>query len=320
MKKLTLAYFGSSYFSAVFLEKLIKDNSLPIEIKLVITQPDKPAGRKQALTPTPVKILAKKYHISCFDELQTTSSELQITDLSLLYAYGKIIPPNILALPKYGFWNIHPSLLPKYRGSSPIAYPLILSDQVTGVSLIKMTDQVDAGPIIAQEKIDIGLKDKRPDLETKLTDLAFSVLKKTLNSLSSQNPPNSLNLKPQNNSLATNTKFMNKQHGYLPLKILIKAMKNELLTEDEVPEIIKSYNSQTTSYTLQAPNIVFNLFRGLYPWPGIWTIIKVKSQEKRLKIIDLDLIDEQLILKKVQLEGKKEVDFKTFDKAYKIFQ
>ncbi len=334
MKKLSIAYFGSPDFSASFLEKLITDVSINqparrsldegglIEVKLVVTQSDQPVGRKQILTPTPVKIVAEKYKIkskilnhksqinnksqiknpkrlefgisNLFGACNLEFSALKNIDLALVYAFGEIIPKEILDLPKYGFWNIHPSLLPKYRGSSPIASPIIAGDKTTGVTIIKMDEKVDHGPIIAQQSLTIKKTDKRPDLEKKLTNLAFEMFKKTVFN------KDSLQLKPQNHTLATYTKKLTKEDGFIKLKTLKKALEG-----------------------IGAEKI-YNLFRGLYPWPGLWTMIKPiqptrLDEAKRLKITDLELVNGKLIIKKVQLEGKKEVDFATFNKAYKNF-
>src|SRR3989344_8769012 len=189
MKKLKIAYFGTPYFSARLLEKLLTDISIKhlIEIKLVVTQPDQPIGRKRVLTKSPVKTVAEKFAIEVLDFnlknlLRIEDLKLKITavDMAFLYAYGGIIPKKIIDLPRLGFWNTHPSLLPKYRGALPIAMPLILGDPETGVTLIKLDEKVDHGPIIAQEKLAISPNDKRPDLENKLTDLAFNLFKKVI--------------------------------------------------------------------------------------------------------------------------------------------
>jgi len=293
MKKISLAYFGSPDFAADFLEKLLTDTTINqlIEVKLVVTQPDSPVGRKQILTPTPVSNVAKKAKIinflrfNVFRQKISLSSFLKNIDLALVYAYGDLIPKELLTLPKYGFWNIHPSLLPKYRGTSPIATPLIKGDETTGVTIIKMDEEIDHGPILAQESLTIGKDDKRPDLEKKLTDLAFEMFKKTVFI------KDSLQLKPQNHSLATYTKKLAKQDGF----IKISRLKDQILNNSEE---------------------FFNLFRGLYKWPGIWTIL---PNGKRLKITDLEFVNGKIIIKKVQLEGKNEVDFKTFNDTYKIF-
>lgn len=461
MKKLTLAYFGSPDFSARFLEKLLTDYSINriIEVKFVITQPDRPVGRKQILTETPVKQVAKKYGI-LVKELKSSKKQiilqgginskqnlnsksqasntkqnqnsndqngvypefisgsqkempnqlrydkrsdehlnfehsnlfgisdlgfriLKKVDLALLYAFGQIIPKYLLDLPKYGFWCIHPSLLPKYRGPSPIAYPLILGEKKTGVTIFKMDEKIDHGPIIAQEELKILETDRRPDLEIKLADLAFKIFKKLicrsfsrpLKSATFTPPPHKL----QNDQFATYTRLLKKEDGFIPLSILKKGLNNQSLTFNQLPSLIKEYliknpNNQApiiklvTNPKSQAPNskqipnlndqnskqksfenlnleyldlfgvypalreklkiknsskIVFDYFRGLYPWPGVWTQIRPTRSEvayyKRLKITDLTLLDNKLVIKKVQLEGKKEVEFDQFNKAYKVF-
>lgn len=120
IKKLNIAYFGTPNFSANVLEKLIILNSSLLQISSIITQPDKPIGRKQILTPSPVKIIGQKYQIPVFETIEEIEDKLKEIDLVLVFAYGKIIPKKLLDLTTYGFWNIHPSLLPKYRGPSQI--------------------------------------------------------------------------------------------------------------------------------------------------------------------------------------------------------
>lgn len=301
MKKINIAYFGSPDFSALFLEKLIIDKSINqlIEVKFVVTQEDKPVGRKQIRTPTPVNIVSQKAKIPIFlrfndfRQKNSVSSFLKNIDLALVYAYGNIVPKELLSLPKYGFWNIHPSLLPKYRGPSPIASPLINGDKTTGVTIIKMDASIDHGSIIAQESLTIQDTDYRMDLEKKLTDLGFEMFKNLILKLLTINYQ--LQPKQQNHKDATYTKKFSKNDGFVEFKKL----KDLLL--------------HPTNYELQT---FYNLFRALSPWPGIWTIL---PNGKRLKIIQLSINNQQLTIKSVQLEGKSEVDFETFNKAYKIF-
>lgn len=309
MKKFKIAYFGSSDFSARLLEKLINDQSINrlVTIEFVVTQPDRPSGRKQVLTPTPVKSVALKYGLNIFEinnfkiknSLKILNLKLKIRelDLVLLYAYAGIVPQEFLDLPKFGFWCLHPSLLPKYRGTSPMATALINGDKKTGMTIIKMDEQIDHGPIIAQENLMIEEDDKRPDLEKKLTDLGFQLFVQSINQL------DNIEFQEQNHQQATYTKKLKKEDGFVPLNLLIpRSSKNEVGKIENSPEEI------------------FNLYRGLFPWPGLWTIL---PNGKRLKITDIKLLkfNNFLTLKllKVQLEGKKEIDFETFNKAYKIF-
>lgn len=302
MEKIKIAYFGSPDFAANFLEKLLTDTELGqfVEVKLVVTQPDQPVGRKQILTPTPVKITAEKCKLKIENSLKTENCKLKISqvDLALVYAFGDLIPKELLKLPKFGFWNIHPSLLPKYRGPSPMATPLINGDKITGVTIIKMDEEIDHGPIIDQESYTILNSDYRTDLEKKLTQIGFDLFKKILIRLIPTNF-NQLELIPQNHQQATFTNHLSKNDGFIEFENL--KLKIENSSED-----------------------LYNLFRGLYPWPGIWTLLRpVGTSEgqaqKRLKITGMNFINGKLNITKVQLEGKKEVDFKTFNNAYKIF-
>lgn len=276
-----LAYFGTPQFSADFLRKILTDPDLSsIEVVLVVTQPDKPVGRKQIITPSPVKVLAQSHGLQVITALPDPDSEhyraLTEVDVALVYAYGRIIPTNILALPQLGFWNIHPSLLPKYRGASPTAYPLLNGDTTTGVTLMQMDEKMDHGAIIAQEKYEIGVHEKRPDLERELTKMGFEMFKTEI-LRSAQN-----DRKEQDHSQATFTKLLKKEDGFVEL--------------DDVQSALQENGST-----------VYNKFRGFFPWPGIWT----KVGDKRMKITDCSLIEDKLVIKRVQFEGKTETNFNT---------
>lgn len=152
-----IIFMGTPEFSVPILEKLIDSGYRPVA---VFCAPDKPVGRKQTMTPPPVKVITQKYDIPVYqpknkielaDQLKTTNYQLIITA-----AYGLIFPKEILDVPKYGCLNIHPSLLPKYRGSSPIQAAILNGDAATGVTIYKMDEQIDHGAIIAQEIISIN--------------------------------------------------------------------------------------------------------------------------------------------------------------------
>jgi len=321
MNTLKIAFFGTPDFSALFLEKLLVDNELSAEVVIVVTQPDKPVGRKQILTPTPVKEVARKYDIDLYDDKISSSLASLLTDVDLviLYAYGEIISATLLAVPKHGFWNIHPSLLPLYRGASPITYPLILGDTQTGVTLMQMDKELDHGPIIAQKTYDIKPSDKRSDLESNLTEMGYEMFKTTFlqHALTKFKQ-----LKPvlQNHENATFTRKLSKQDGFIPFSVIKIALNNQFISADELPEIIKDY-LKINNMKYEIPNtkyLICNLFRGLHPWPGIWTTVIIDDQEKRLKITDMALESDKLIINKVQLEGKQEASLELFQKAYKL--
>jgi methionyl-tRNA formyltransferase len=160
-------------------------------------------------------------------------------------------------------------------------------DTQTGVTLIKMDEKVDHGPIIAQKTAPIGEKDRRPQLEERLTAIGYELFKKSLSELATE----FIITHEQDHSQATFTKRLTKHDGFIE-------------------------SSQFAVHSSQEAHEIFNKFRGLYPWPGIWTVVKTKGKEQRLKIKDMDLENGKLLIKKVQLEGKKEVAFETFKRAY----
>ncbi len=298
--KLTLAFLGTPDFAATLLQQIAQDTAL--NIKFVFTQPDKKVGRKQTLTESPVKKTAKHLRLPVYDG-DLDAVDFKSVDIALVFAYGKIIPANFLQQPRFGFWNIHPSLLPKFRGPSPIAYSLIFGEKKTGVTLIKLDEKMDHGPIIIQREMDIMPMDTRMDLEMKLTDFGAATFRREVWDLT-QDMESFVQI-PQDHSKATYTRLLTKEDGFIPYEILQEALKGDVNT---------TYSHPLLPH-LQ-PESIFNLYRGLYPWPGIWTKL---PDGKRLKITNMSYADNRLMINKVQLEGKNEVDFQTFQKAYHLF-
>ncbi len=325
--KFKLAYCGTPDFSARLLEKLLINKNLAVEILFVITQKDKPVGRDKILTSSPVKLTAKKYHIPVYYHMNDIPLSLFSTiDLCIVYSYGQIIPAQFLNVPRLGFWNIHPSLLPKYRGPSPIAYPLFLGDTDTGVTLMKMDEKIDHGDIIAQEKVPIAHSDKRADLEIKLTDIGYELMKKTIVQLTSTKLTH-FHLKRQSHDSATSTRLLTRNHGFVALEMIKKALISGKITDNHFPSLLNTYLTkyprekvQFYKRTFDFGLLIFNLYRALSPWPGIWTKVIVNKQEKRLKLTDLSFEQNKLNINRVQLEGKKEVGFIQFNTSYKIFE
>ena len=290
MTKLKVVYFGTPDFSAQLLKKLVEGKNLPIEIIGVVTQPDKKVGRKQVVTPSPVKKLAQEKKIPILSDSRSTLRALREVDLALLFAFGEILPSNTLSLPKHGFWNVHPSLLPLYRGASPVATPLLNGDVETGVTIIKMDEELDHGPIIDQKKTYIFPLQRRDQLTERLVDLAFEMLGELFEKYAEN--MDAVHTTEQDHSNATYTKKLSKQDGYVE---------------------ISNFKFQISNSSKQ----LFNLFRGLYPWPGIWTLLPDK---KRLKITKMHWENAKIVIKNVQLEGKKEVSFEEFERTCAIFK
>ena len=160
---------GTPDLSIPTFEKIIQN----FEVVALITQPDKPVGRKKIITPPPAYFLAKKYNIKIFQPEKISNIYEQLKqidfDIFLTMAYGQIIPQKILDLSKIGSFNIHASLLPKYRGASPIQYCLINGELETGITLMEMIEKMDAGDILFQTKLKIEENDNFDSLLEKIS-------------------------------------------------------------------------------------------------------------------------------------------------------
>jgi len=177
-------FFGSSEFAEITLKKLLKAQMKPF---LVVTNPPKQKGRKHVLAPTPVHLLAQENNIPILtpekldDQAFINEFEKLKPELVILTAYGKIIPSRLLDIPTKGFINLHPSLLPQWRGATPIQSAILNGDKETGVSLILMDEQVDHGPIIQSAKYEIqNEKLNYEELSTELAVLGAELIIKTV--------------------------------------------------------------------------------------------------------------------------------------------
>lgn len=261
-----ILFFGTPEFALPALNRLQDDGFTIIG---VVTQPDKPAGRKKTLTPPPVKLAAQKLNLPVYqwpkfdDEAMAEITKLA-PDLIIVVAYGKILPKKLLDLPKFGCLNIHPSYLPSYRGPSPIQTAILNGDQFTGVSIIKLDEKMDHGPIITQQEFEILADDNYESLSNSLACEAAGILVKIIPAyISGKLPP-----VEQNHQVATSTTIIEKEDGR-----------------------IDWHND---------PKVIDRQIRAYYPWPGAWTDVT----GQRVKIQRAHLADGQLILDWVQPEGK----------------
>lgn len=184
-KKIKIGFFGTPELSRAVLQEALESDFC--DIAFVVTNPDKPVGRKQSLTPSPVKILAEQHHLPIFqpekirnnDDFIKKITEFQC-DYFVVVAYGKILPKEILDIPKKLCINIHGSILPKYRGASPIQSALLCGEQETGVTIMKMSEKMDEGDILFIEKIPIESNETALTLFEKFGKIAPKTLLKTL--------------------------------------------------------------------------------------------------------------------------------------------
>ncbi len=246
-----IVFFGTSAFAAHILSFLIKNS---FNILAVVTQPDRPRGRHLHPSFSPVKeiALASGLPILQPEKVSTPENVEWIKnyepDLFLVVAYGEIIKKSLLDVPKLGPYNIHASLLPKYRGAAPIQRCLMDGEAKTGINIIEMTPQMDAGDIVASAEIPIGEEMTFGELEASLADLACNLTLKFLKEIAQGN----IVKHPQDLSRVT---FAPKLHA-----------------EDERID----WNTPASA--------LHNLIRALSPRPGAWCPVYLGEEEKRLKI------------------------------------
>ena len=186
-KKTSVWFLGTSAFAVPSLEALLKDDSFGVD--LVITQPDRPAGRKQELTPSPVKVVAQKHKLNILqpenlNEYFKTESVIRNPQPAFLVvvSFGQILSQQILDIPTIAPINVHASLLPRWRGASPIHHAILVGDTETGVTIQKMAKELDAGPVLAQKTLMIDPRETVTTLHEKLAPMGADLLIRTLKS------------------------------------------------------------------------------------------------------------------------------------------
>lgn len=267
-----IVFFGTPDFVLPVLNKLQETYT----VIGVVTTPDQPVGRKKILTPSPVKQYALDHGIPVYtpeklnDASVTIHKELK-PDLFVVAAYGKIIPRKLLDIPTFGALNIHPSLLPKYRGPSPIQSALLNGDAETGITIIKMDEKMDHGPIIVQEVFPLSPRDTFASLHERMFRDASQMLITAIPDYAS----GKITPVPQSEEQATYCSIITKENGYFSI--------------DNPP----------------APSELDRMIRAFHPWPTAWTRIPVQEADRKVEKI-LKLHPDG----KIQLEGKKPTTIK----------
>ncbi|QDY88043.1 methionyl-tRNA formyltransferase [Mycoplasma anserisalpingitidis] len=226
---------GTPEFSVPIFEEVIKN----FEVVAIISQPDKPANRGYKLIPTPTKVLAEKYNIKCYqpNKISEIYDELAQLDFDFLLtaAFGQYIPEKILNLPKRAALNIHGSLLPKYRGAAPIQHSLLNGDKKTGINLIYMVKEMDAGNILKSSEIEIVEDDTSDSLFNKLSILSAQNITKWLKEIHENN----FNEIVQDASQVILAPKLTKEEAQIDLSE----------NSDQVINKIKAYSSNPGAYT-----------------------------------------------------------------------
>jgi methionyl-tRNA formyltransferase len=269
--KIKIVFLGTPEFSVKPLEALVNAG---YQIIGVITAPDKPVGRKMVLTPPPVKISAQKHNIPVYQpENKTELLEMMKKirpDLAVVAAFGMIFTKEILEIPKHGFLNIHASLLPRWRGASPIQSAILAGDEEIGITIMLINEKMDEGPILAKSEIRSTKSETYKELEEKLADLGEKLLIETIPKwIDGEIKP-----QPQDNSKATYCKKITKDDGLVDLNA-------------------------------ESPEIIERKIRAFFPWPGAYITIN----NKRLIITQADIENGTLKIRRVKPEGKNEMNF-----------
>jgi methionyl-tRNA formyltransferase len=207
-----VVFFGTPEFASVSLQAVLGG---PDEVVGVVCQPDKPAGRGQQLQAPPVKRLAGEHGVPVVQPIKLKTDELPATlrawapDIGVVAAYGRILPPAVLTLPRLGCINVHASLLPKYRGAAPIQWALLRGETVTGVTIMCMNERMDEGDTLLQRATPIGLDETYGKLQERLARLGAEALMDALAALHA----GSLPAVPQDHAAATYAPMIGKQEG-----------------------------------------------------------------------------------------------------------
>lgn len=305
-----IAFFGTWEFSRNILKAILDEWS--VKVWLVISQPDKPVGRKKIITPTPIKILAEEKKIKVLqpEKLRNNTEffkELEWFDFIVVVAYWKIVPNEVLKSPKYGCINIHWSILPKYRWASPIQEAIKNWDSETWLTIMYMSEWMDEWDILAIQKINIDKLDKAEDIFKKFENIWPKLLIDTLNWVLDW----TIKWQKQDNSKANYCKKISKEDWKINWeKETVKDIYNKYKAFTPWPGIFTYYNDKKFSIEECYYNEID------LSWDidfQLWDVIELENQEwsknKEIWVICKWWI---LIFRQVKLEWKKSMDIISF--------
>lgn len=335
-----MIFFGTDSFSITVLEKLKEHGILPTHI---VTVPDKPQGRKMIMTSPLAKLWGESQNIPVlqFEKLNTEAEEKirglissddtpsDTSDVFIVASYGKIIPERILNIPTHGALNIHPSLLPKYRGASPIQYTILSDDKELGVVVIKMDKEMDHGPIVAEKILDqkeiVKLASSGTDRQISWP-LSYDNMEKTLAKIGAdliadvlpKYLKGKIEPKEQNHALATFTKKIEKEDGLIVPKN-ISPKNSEVDARNDSDEAFSSIEDLSSELSGENGYKNFLKFQAFSGWPSVYFFINKLGQNIRVRIKEAVWNESENIMKimKITPEGKKDMGWKDFQNFLK---
>jgi methionyl-tRNA formyltransferase len=246
-----VVFFGTPEFAVPTLDHLVASRH---EVVRVVSRPDKPVGREQVVTAPAVVQAAARHGIEVWQpgslkgEPAAADFAALGADAAVVVAFGRMIPPGLLPVPRHGFVNLHPSLLPRHRGPSPIQWALVCGDRSTGVTTMLLDEGMDTGPILLQRRVEIDRRDTAEQLAPRLAELGAALVVETLDGLEA----GTITPRPQPEDGANLTPMLRREFGQV-------------------------------DWSMPARQLV-NRLRGLTPWPGLYTTFR----GSRLKIFGLE--------------------------------
>lgn len=279
MKDINFAFFGTSHIAVFVLDELKKAGLVP---SLIVAPPDKAKGRGLVSQFSPVKKWALNQNVDVLQPEKISSDVLENIrilqlDLAILADYGKIILNELLEIPRRGFLNVHPSLLPRLRGPSPIRSAILNDDKDTGVSIILMDEEIDHGPIVAQKRVPL------PEWPLRALALEEILMREGGNLLARIMPQwaeGGIEAHVQNHDVATYSKILKKEDGLLDLGA------------DPYKNLLKIY-----------------AFEG---WPGTYAFFERSGKKMRVRILDAHIENGELVIDTVKPEGKRQMGYEDF--------
>jgi methionyl-tRNA formyltransferase len=233
-----IVFFGTPEFAVPSLDALIRSRC---QVAALVSQPDRPKGRGQQLQPTPTKQLALAHGVPVLqpakirDEAFLDEIRRLAPDLGVVVAFGRILPDSLLSIPRFGMINVHGSLLPKYRGAAPVQRAVLAGESETGVTIMRLVQELDAGPMLASKRIPIPYEATSGEVETAVAHAGAVLLLGVIDDISAGRAVET----PQNSALATYAPKMTKEEGLIDWA--------------------------------QPARVTYNKVRGLQPWPTAWT-------------------------------------------------
>lgn len=301
-----VVFMGTPEFAVPTLNVLLEDEN--IEVVGVFTQPDKPKGRGKKLAMPPVKELALENNLEVFqpEKIKTSESVALLKELNpeliIVVAFGQILSKEILDIPKYGCINVHASILPAYRGAAPINWAIIKGEKTSGVTTMFMDVGLDTGDMIYKEYVEISEEDNSSTLHDKLSSAGYTVLKKTIDNLKQGDLPRE--------------KQIEEESSYAPI----------------MDKSLGKVNWKNSAED------IYNLVRGVIPWPGahttinddvmkIWGVKKSSKKTDKAPGMIIDVTQEGIyvatndgvvVIDEIQMPNKKRMPVKEYLKGNKI--